>query len=243
MRLVVRVIKKSKSHYYSRQLNYPRFDYGRSCEVSDAKHEKFIQATKWWNELFKIKYNDFRNGIESIVEDFNSNCKFDITVKHLDAIKALGSFNGWIVVVDEDNFIDKQLIPILRSVEDVNFSRWRVYRVGVDHFVKPWDECFPNILPTGGYAISANDGVIKHEKSLHCHGDAAGFINKFKLVGDEPFGLVMVHPSSHGVLSKLENKDDLSSLVKNFLSDHPYCNLKSRYKDHYNKIVDLYNSL
>lgn len=243
MRLVVRVIKKSRPHYYSRQLIYQSFDGGKSSEVSYEKQSNFINAVGWWNDLFKIKYGDFRDGIESIVEDYNSACKFDITVKHLNALSALGSFNGWIFSADEDNFIDRQLVPLLRVREDCDSIRWRVIRVGSDHVSKMWDETNPDILPSGGYAFSASDGIMKHERALHCHGETAGSVNKFRLLSDESFGLVVVHPSSHGVLSKMEKKSDIVNLVNDFLNHSSSFKMKHRYKDHYDKIMSLYASL
>jgi len=242
MKLVVRVIKKSQPHYYSRKLVYMSFANGKRSEVTKEKHDRFVKAVGFWDSLFKIKYGDFRDGVEAICEEYNSRCKVDVTLKHTEAMRLLGAFDGFIFTADEDNLIDPPLANLLRQHAAFEFVQWRNFRVGSDHKAHIWDETRPYVLPTGGYAIPANGGIHKHIELLHCHGATGRQMDSFALLRDEPLGLVMVHPSSHGVLSKTTTANDVKNLVNKFLNNR-VVSVMPRYVPTYNKIIKLYESL
>lgn len=216
---------------------------GNKSEISNEKHGKFVDMVGNWNKLFKIKYGDFRDAVESICEEYNSKCKFDITIKHMDALKCIGKFDGYLFSADEDNLIDNELCFLLRNLDNVSLVKWRVHRIGSNHKQLIWDELTPNILPTGGYAVSTNNGINEYIELLYAHGATQYMFNSFVQICEEPLGLIMVHPSSHGVLSKLSSKEELVSSVNGFLRLKNEAILKPRYKEPYKKIVDLYGSL
>lgn len=243
MKLVVRVIKKSQVHYYNRRLVYMSFANGKRSEVTKEKHERFVEAVGFWDSIFKIKYGDFRDGIEGICEEYNSKCKFDVTLKHTEAMSLLGAFDGFVFTADEDNLIDAPLAVLLRNNQKSEFVKWHNYRVGDKHVAGIWDDTRPTILPTGGYAVPANNGIDKYVELLHCHGASSRYFNDFRLLSDEPLGLIMVHPSSHGVLSKMLTVDDVKNSVERFLTNKQNVSIKPRYVETYSKIIKLYELL
>lgn len=243
MKFVVRVIKKSQPHYYSRRLVYMSFANGSRSEVPKEKHGRFIEAVGFWDSLFKIKYGDFRDGVEEICEEYNSKCKFDATLKHTEAMELLGAFDGFVFTTDEDNLIDHPLVGLLRRHPVIELVKWHNFRVGHKHVAGVWDDSRPLVLPTGGYAVPANDGIDKYVELLHCHGATSKYMNSFKLLNNEPLGLVMVHPSSHGVLSKMLTVGNVKNSVKQFLINKQDISIKPRYVETYSKIIKLYESL
>lgn len=242
MNFVVRVVKKSREHFYSRKLVYMSFANGRRSEVTSDKHERFVTSVGLWNSLFRIKYGDFRDGVEEICEEYNSKCKFDATVKHTDAMELFNKFEGFIFTADEDNFIDPALVGLLRRHPFSEFVKWRNFRVGSDHKAHIWDETRLDVLPTGGYAVPADKGIERHIELLHCHGATGKQMDSFVLLRDEPLGLIMVHPSSHGVLSKTTTMNDIKNLIDKFLKNR-VVDVMPRYLQFYNKIIKLYESL
>lgn len=245
MKLVIRIIKKSRPHYYTRRLVYMSFNDGKRSgrsEVAPDKHARFVASVDNWNALFKIKYSDFRDGIESICEEYNSRCKFDATFKHVDAFHVLNNFDGFVFTSDEDNLIDAPLPNLLRNHEKAELIKWNNYRVGSNHVAHVWGESRPLVLPTGGYAVPANDGINKWVELLNCHGASSWHMSSFAVLREEPLGLIMVHPSSHGVLSKLLTKDAVKASVDDFLINSNVT-IKPRYLSTYQKIVKLYESL
>lgn len=242
MKTIIRIVKKSKPHYYGRHLVYMTYGNNKS-EVDPKKHLKFIQSVNYWNDLFKIKYGDFRDAVESICEIHNSKCKVDVIIKHIDAIDCLGQFDGYCFSADEDNLIDNRLSILLRKFDGQQLVKWRVYRAGSNHTQVVWDELTPHVLPTGGYAVPTNYGIKKYIELLYCHGSTMSYFNQFVQLTDEPIGLIMVHPSSHGVLSKLDSKSQVKESVDYFLNNKDNILIKPKYIDSYNKIFELYQSL
>jgi len=232
---VIQIIKKSKWHFINRSLTMPHLESTTKNNIFNInRHKEFIKKVAIWNSTFTVKYGKFRDSIYRICNDFNHN-SFDITFEYITLIKTLNKkTDAWLIVNDEDNMISSKVPRLLRKLKGHDLVRWDMFHTS--EIV--WNK---SCLPTGGYAFKLH-ALEKYKQLLYYHGKTKSH-KECHLINDSPLGLIIIQPSSRGILCKSPNmtKQELIEKIKFYVSNP--VNVPDLYKNHYFEILRLYKRL
>lgn len=234
---IVRIIKKSKPHFLHRSPVAPTTDEGQTMYY---RHNTFMVAVEVWDNIFKIKYSEIRDTISALCYDYNHQ-DFDVTIEHLDMLRYLKFKKGcWLIIMDEDNLSHPRLPRMLRKQPVSHYMvYWNVYRSHLGTAI--WDQ---RTLLTGSYAINCHK-LTDYKRAFYHHTTTAQLSDQMRLLTENPLGLILIQPSSHGILSKIDLQTDvetqLRSLVNKYIHSTP--EIPSPYKGIVNNIREIYQSL
>lgn len=187
-------------------------------------HTKSARAIKWWNELFKTSFLEFKRRLARIAARYYAHAKYDcimqyLDYRHLTALEKLS--NTWIFPMDEDDWPHPDLPGILYKINTRNYdyALWDVHRIcvlGIQCIKADVDYYDKNIVISNSYAIRPGERqahIAYHGRIDHILRNEDTRIKYIK----RPLGIKVDNPSSLSLLVRCENKEMLETITRQFI--------------------------
>lgn len=189
-------------------------------------HWKSERAIKWWNELFRTEFVQFKRNLANIAARYYVHAPYDAIFQQLDyeLLTSIDKLHDtWIFPTDEDDWPHPNLPNVLRrtSTAHHDYVLWDVHRICVlgRRCIRTDAEYYSkHIVLSNSYAIRPKERhahMAYHGRLDHLirnHDTRIKYLNR-------PLGIKVDNPSSLSLLVRCETKEMLATIAQQFTDE------------------------